>query len=367
MMYNVLKPYYRTTEVLAEIRECLDKGWTGMGYKTDEIEEAWKRYTKLPNAHFVNSATAGLHLAVKIFKDYYEWKDGDEIITTPLTFVSTNHVILYENLKPVFCDVDKYLCLDPDEIEKHLTSRTRAIMFMGMGGSVGQLDRVKKICDTYGLVLILDAAHMAGTKVDNKHIGHEADAAVFSFHAVKNMPTADAGMVCLNRSFLDSKARQLSWMGIDKNTHQRSRGGYSWHYDVPEVGYKYHGNSIMAAITLVALKYLDEDNDYRRDLARIYDNLLQADKVPVINSSRHLYQILVHNHEKVISYLNKKGIYPGVHYRSNLDYPMYHGSCPKAQDYADRLLSMPLHLGLSIEDIKHITDDFNNYTVLQQT
>jgi len=363
-MYNVLKPYYRTDEVIDEIRECLEIGWTGVGYKTDLIEQAWKDYTGLPYAHFVNSATAGLHLAVKILKDYYLWEDGDEIITTPLTFVSTNHVLLYERLKPVFCDVDKYLCLDPDEIEKHITTHTRAVMFMGMGGSVGQLDRVKKICDANGLALILDAAHMAGTRVDNKHVGHEATVSVFSFHAVKNLPTADAGMVCFDHSLLDNKARQLSWMGIDKNTYQRSKKGYSWYYDVPEVGYKYHGNSVMAAMALVALRYLDQDNAYRNDLARIYDNLLDAEKIPVVYSSRHLYQVLVDNREKVIAYLNSKGIYPGVHYRSNLDYPMYRGSCPKAKDYADRLLSMPLHLGLTIDDIKHICDDFNNFKQL---
>ena len=88
---NVLLPKFRTNEILESIKECLDKGWTGLGYKTLEFEEAWKDYTELPHAHFLNSATSGLHLALNLFKNKYEWEDGDEIITTPLTFVSTNH------------------------------------------------------------------------------------------------------------------------------------------------------------------------------------------------------------------------------------------------------------------------------------
>jgi len=95
---QVLKPSYRVEECLEAIRECLECGWTGLGFKTTQFEEAWKTYTGLPHAHFLNSATAGLHLAVKIFKDAYGWEEGDEIITTPLTFVSTNHEYLLQLL-----------------------------------------------------------------------------------------------------------------------------------------------------------------------------------------------------------------------------------------------------------------------------
>ena len=118
---NVLKPKYRTQEVLDEIKICLDKGWTGMGFKTVEFEEAWKDYTKLDHAHFIQSNTAGLHLALHMFKTQEGWNDGDQIITTPLTFVSTNHAILYERLQPVFADVDEHLCLDPKSIEKRIS------------------------------------------------------------------------------------------------------------------------------------------------------------------------------------------------------------------------------------------------------
>src|ERR1039458_3343476 len=110
---NLFVPNFRVDEVLQEIKICLEKGWTGFGFKTVEFEDKWKEYTGLPNAHFISSATAGLHLALHVFKKKFNWADGAEVITTPVTFVSTNHAILYENLKPVFADVDDMLCLSP--------------------------------------------------------------------------------------------------------------------------------------------------------------------------------------------------------------------------------------------------------------
>ena len=94
-------------------RDFLEKGWTGLGYKTLQFEEAWRRYTGLPHAHFLSSATAGLHLALRLLKERHGWADGDEVISTPLTFVSTSHAILHAGLQVVFADVDEYLCLDP--------------------------------------------------------------------------------------------------------------------------------------------------------------------------------------------------------------------------------------------------------------
>jgi dTDP-4-amino-4,6-dideoxygalactose transaminase len=122
---NLFVPTFRNEEISEQINECLDKGWTGLGFKTVEIENQWREYTGLPNAHFLNSNTSGLHLAVKILKDSNKWKDGDEIITSPLTFVSSNHSIMYENLKPVFADVDEFLCLDPKSVEQKITKKTK--------------------------------------------------------------------------------------------------------------------------------------------------------------------------------------------------------------------------------------------------
>jgi len=172
-------PTFRVEECLAEIRECLEKGWTGLGFKTVQFEEAWKHYTGLPHAHFVNSATAGLHLAVRLLKEQGQWQAGDEIITTALTFVSSNHVILYEKLKPVFADIDEYLCLDPASVMDRITPRTRAVLFVGLGGNTGRYEDILRLCRERGLKVILDASHMTGTRLHGRHVGHDADAAVF--------------------------------------------------------------------------------------------------------------------------------------------------------------------------------------------
>jgi len=366
-------PTFRTEECLAAIRECLDKGWTGLGFKTAQFEEAWKSHTALPHAHFVSSATAGLHLALRMLKERYQWQDGDEIISTPLTFVSSNHVVLYERLQPVFADVDDYLCLDPASVASRITPRTRAVIFVGLGGNTGQLDAIISLCRERGLKLILDAAHMSGTRFHGRHVGLEGDVSVFSFHAVKNLPTADGGMICFPDAEQDAAARRWTWLGIDKDTFSRthSDSSYKWHYQVEHVGFKYHGNSIMAAIGMVSLKYLETDNAYRCQLAAWYDEALQgADEVtrvptaPDCESSRHLYQVLVDRRDQVMVALNQEQIYPGVHYRDNTVYPMYANqpSCPRARRASDRVISLPLHLQMEQGDVARVCDALRRST-----
>ncbi len=359
-------PTFRVEECLAEIRECLEKGWTGLGYKTVQFEAAWRQYTGLPHAHFLNSATSGLHLAVRLLKDQGGWQAGDEIITTPLTFVSTNHAILYENLTPVFADVDEYLCLDPDAVARRITPRTRAVMFVGLGGNTGCYAELVQLCRARGLKLILDAAHMTGTRWHGRHVGGEADVSVFSFQAVKNLPTADAGMICFADPALDAAVREWTWMGINKDTYSRttSAGSYKWYYEVDNLGFKYHGNSIMAALGLVSLKYVDQDNAYRRQLAAWYDAGLagveRLKRIPVrpgCESSRHLYQILVDNRDEVMLALNNQQIYPGVHYRDNTIYKLYasaRDTCPRSWAASEQLVSLPLHLRLTYADVQRI-------------
>lgn len=375
MAIQVFKPKYRIKEVLKEIEECLEIGWTGLGFKTEQLEEAWKSYTSLDHAHFVASNTVGLQIALKVLKDANKWKDNDEVITTPLTFVSSNHAILYNNLKPVFADVDDQLCLDVKSIESKITKKTKAVMFVGIGGNIGQYNEVRKLCNDYGLKLILDAAHMAGTQISRvfmgvaqttSQIGWDADVTIFSFQSVKNMPTADSGMICFNNKDYDVLARKLSWLGIDKDTYNRtnSKGSYKWDYDVIDLGFKAHGNSIMASMGLVALKYLNEDNKKRREICNLYEEGFKNDKLvkPILHnpdciSSRHLYQIRVANRNDVMEYLNANDIFPGVHYKDNTEYQLYSdakGTCPNAYKLSEEIISLPLHMFLTEDDIAKV-------------
>ncbi|WP_095196503.1 DegT/DnrJ/EryC1/StrS aminotransferase family protein [Pseudomonas sp. Irchel 3A7] len=366
MAVQLFVPNFRVDECLEGIRECLEKGWTGLGFKTIQFEDSWKEYTGLPHAHFLSSNTVGLHLAFHMMKAKYGWSDDAEVITTPLTFVSTNHAILEAKLTPVFADVDESLCLDPVDVEKKITDKTKALIFVGLGGNTGQYDKVLKLCKDRGIKVVLDAAHMSGTRVDGKHIGHDADVTVFSFQAVKNLATADSGMICFADAEDDAHARKLTWLGINKDTYARtaSQGAYKWMYDVEELGFKYHGNSIMAAIGLVSLKYLDRDNAYRRQLAAWYQEGLEEDELirivqvaPGCESSRHLFQVRVAKRDEVLMALNENEIYPGVHYRDNTEYKLYSfgaGTCPVAHEISKELISLPMHMGVTKQDVDFI-------------
>ena len=354
MTIPLFKPKFRVSDCTERLAAVLDTGWTGYGKECLEFEEEWRNYAKFPNAHFINSNTSGLHLALEIFKREYRWSSSTEILTTPLTFVATNHTILQAGLKPRFVDVDDQLCIDLNALRARLTSACKAIVFVGIGGNVGQFDEIVTFCQKNGLLLILDAAHMAGTKASGDQVGTEADCSVFSFQAVKNLPTADSGMICFKSDYFDEVVRKLSWMGIDKTTFKRSQtDGYRWDYEVNELGYKYHGNSVMAAIGRSALAHLDEDNDQRRYLAEVYSGILSsAGNVEIveqrsdIESSRHLFQIRVKNREFLIQALASNGIGTGVHYKNNLEYPMYrdqYAFAPNAAKLSREVLSLPLY------------------------
>ena len=336
---------------------------------------SWRKHSGLRNAYFTNSATAALNLAVSTLKDRYQWEDGSEVISTPLTFVSTNHAILRAELKPVFADVDETFCLDPESIKAKINSKTKAVMYVGIGGNAGRYKEVVDLCRSYGLKLILDAAHMAGTRLDNRNPGEKADAVIYSFQAVKNLPAGDAGMLCMIDDECDRVAREKGWLGINKDTYKRStekKGGYKWKYDVAYLGDKYNGNSVMAAIAIAQLPHLEEDNEYRRKLTEMYTTGL-SDSYEYVGvpryfenciPSRHLFQILVPDRDGLIEYLNSRDIFPGVHYTPNTEYSMYRyakGTCNHAEYVGEHVLSLPLHLRVTEEDVRYVVNCVKEY------
>lgn len=370
MSIQVFKPVFDVEACLKQIRECLEKGWTGMGFKTVEFEEMWKKYTGCENAYYVNSDTAALNLAFDILKTEKKWNDGDEVISTPLTFVSTNHAILKAGLHAVFADVDDTLCLDPDDVEKKITPKTKAVCFVAFGGNTGRWEDIVKICQKHNLALVLDAAHMAGTRLNGKIPGNEADVVCWSYQAVKNLPTGDSGMICFKNKAYDTLARQRAWLGINKDTYSRvsANGSYKWKYDVQYLGNKYNGNAVMASIAIAQLPHLDKDNAYRRQVAQWYRERLSkvgTDKIKFVRipenceCSQHIFQIFVEKRDELLQFLNEHDIYPGVHYITNTEYSMYSygkGTCPNADYASDHVISLPCHLALTKEDVDHVCD-----------
>ncbi len=380
MAIQLFKASFDVEACLQQVRECLEAGWTGMGFKTAAFEEEWKKYTGHKYAYYLNSNTAGLYMAVNTLKEEYGWDDGDEVISTPLTFISTNHAISKSNLHAEFADVDDTLCLDPDSVLKHITDKTRAVIFVGFGGNTGNFKKIVKICREHNLKLILDAAHMAGTRYRDGSVpgtNGDADVTVYSFQAVKNLPTGDSGMICTDSEELDQIFRKKAWLGISKDTYSRTinkEGTYKWKYDVEYVGDKYNGNAIMAGIALAQLPNLDRDNAYRRALAEWYTESLKKypEQIGLVNvpedciSSRHLFQIMVKDRDGLMMYLNANEIYPGVHYVVNTDYQMYDyakGTCPRAEYVSDHIISLPMHMGVSYSDVQFITSCIEKYVM----
>ncbi|MBQ7500523.1 MAG: DegT/DnrJ/EryC1/StrS family aminotransferase, partial [Clostridia bacterium] len=199
--------------------------------------------------------------------------------------------------------------------------------------------------------------------------GGDADIIVYSFQAVKNLPTGDSGMICCADDKLDAIVRKKAWLGINKDTYARSvskDGAYKWKYDVEYVGDKYNGNAIMAGIALAQLPHLDRDNSYRRTLGGWYTDAFSKypDQIKLVTvpddcvSSRHLFQIMVDDRDGLMSYLNENQVYPGVHYVANTDYHMYSyakGTCPKAEYVSDHIISLPMHMKVTFDDVKYIT------------
>jgi dTDP-4-amino-4,6-dideoxygalactose transaminase len=371
---QLFKPVFDIDNTLDEIRNCLELGWTGMGFKTNEFETIWSNYTGHKFNLFLNSATAGLNLAFEVLKKIEGWKQDSEVISTGLTFVSTNHAIILAGLVPVFCDVDETLTLDPNSFLKMITKKTKAAVFVGIGGNFGNLNEIKSICEHYNIKLVLDAAHMAGTRAPNgQFLSKLSDITVYSFQAVKNLPTADSGMFSTNNVVYYELAKKLSWLGIDLDTFTRSTDGYKWKYSVDEIGYKYNGNSVMAAIAIVQARSLDDHNQKRRLICKQYDELFDAAKIKqvshpkIINqnqSSRHLYQIVVEDRDSLISWLNNKGIGVGVHYIDNTFYDvfkLYKRSNDYSRNVSTKLISLPLHLELELDDIEFIVFSIKEY------
>lgn len=376
---HLFQPFFRTDEVLMHVRECLNLGWTGDGFKTVEFEDAWSQYAQCKNALFLNSNTAGLFMCFETLKEKHGWNESAEVITTPLTFVSTNHAILNAGLKPIFGDVDSSLNLSPRSVLENITCNTKAVIFVGIGGNPANYHEILAICRENNLICILDAAHMAGTKCNDVQIGSDADFTILSFQAVKNCPASDAGLISALSDEDHATLKSRYWLGIDKSTFERSKSNsrYKWEYNVDYLSNKYNGNSIAASLGLVSLKYLDEDNKRRRMLSALYDDILRTRNSDLFRTiphlevgedyryetSRHLYQICLDssiNRNELILALNARDIYPGVHYVSNKIYRPYLNlpttKTPNADLLSQSIISLPLHLRMSEDDVSIVCD-----------
>ncbi len=367
-MIPVFKPYYDERE-LSALKATLDSGWVGLGPRTKEFEDKFAEYVGAKYCVGLNSCTAALHLACEVMN-----VKGGEVITSPMTFVSSNHAIIYAGGTPVFCDIEEdTLNIDPAKIEGLITPKTKAIMCVHYGGYACDMERINEIAQKHNLVVIEDAAHASGGEWNEKKLGSIGDISCFSFHAVKNLAMGEGGAICTNDEEIYKKLMRLRWMGITKDTWSRAEGkSYSWYYDVVEFGYKYHLSDIAAAIGLIQLEKLDKANARRRELVNQYNDLLSGVE-ELDRPVRKPYQTLPAAHNYVIQtehrdglheYLKSKDISTGVHYIPSNHYELYKtytGETPVSERVWKRLLTLPLYPDLKNEQLAMIVDEIKAF------
>ena len=348
-------------EAIEAVGQVLRSGWLGMGPRTAEFEQAFATYVGNRHCVGLSSCTSALHLALRVL----DLPEGSEVITTPITFVSTNHAILYERCRPVFADVEADTGnIDVASIASKITERTRAIMAVHLGGYPCELDELYALASSCGVAVVEDCAHACGASYKGRPIGSHGHLHAFSFHAVKNLPMGDGGALVVRDQSIDARLRRLRWLGIDKDTfHRTQRPSYSWEYDVPEVGHKCHMNDIQAAIGLAQLRRLPEENARRAEIvARYYDGLRGVAGVTLLRRdddrvcSNHLCCILADDRDALVLRLQAAGIDTGMHYRRNDLYPMYKHdeSLVNAERFWRSAISLPLHMALTDEQVDYV-------------
>jgi dTDP-4-amino-4,6-dideoxygalactose transaminase len=373
-MIQVFKPMIRTSEILPKLEEIFSSGWIGLGPRTKIFEEKISNFLNCGNFIATNSCTSSLHLAVRCLN----LPKGSKILTTPITFVSTNSAILYENHSPVFYDIDPDTGnADPLSIERMISNHPdiKAIILAHIGGYSCDMEKINEIAKKNKIQVIEDCAHSFGGKYKGKMIGDTDNLCVWSFQAVKNLPVGDGGGISTKNDEIASRIRKLIWLGIDKNTVERSnldskKQSYNWDYEVVDIGYKYHMTDIMATIGLVQFEYLESDNQRRRLIAERYRNEITNPKCKKPDykedreSSYHFYPLFFENRDEVYKKLTDNMIYPGMHYKKNDRYIIFRNFEKDKLNGADRFerseLTLPIHLHLTDEDVTKIIDIVNN-------
>ena len=358
------RPWIDGTEIEA-VSQVLASKWISTGTKVREFERAFAEYLGVKHAIAVSSCTAALHLSLVVAGV----GNGDEVITTPYTFTATAEAIRYVGAKPVFVDIHQdTLNIDTSKIEQAITAHTKAILPVHIAGIPCDMDALRDVCQSYNLTLIDDAAHAIPTEYRGQHIGSIGDLSAFSFYANKNLTTAEGGMITTNNDAFAKPLRTMRLHGIDKDAWSRQSERNIWHYDIATEGYKYNMTDIQAAMGLCQLMKLNKQHERRRNFAQTYQTELA--KFPQIRTpiapenprehAWHLYiiQLQTGNRDDFVASLRAANIECSVHYIPLHLFEFYQerygysvGDFPCAEAAFERVVSLPLHPGLTETDI----------------
>lgn len=359
--------------------DALDSGWITKGPKVQQFESDFCAYTLAQHALALNSCTAALHLAMLGFGI----GPGDEVITTPLTFVATANMIVMIGATPVLADIDpETLNIDVKSIEKCISPRTKAIVPVHLAGQSCDLEPILELARQHNLLVIDDAAHAIGTWYQDKPIGAWCDASAFSFYATKNITTGEGGMLTSPHADLMDKVRPLSLHGLSKDAWKRYSAEGFQHYLVDAPGFKYNMTDLQAAMGMEQLKKCDLLLQKRHERVLYYREQLkdlplrfQAD-LPNSKHSHHLFMVVLDSkqlqlsRDQVLSELHKNGIGCAVHFIPVHFHPFYKellklsaDALPIANQVGQELLSLPLYPDLSQSDQDRVIDVFSNILI----
>lgn len=343
-------------EEIENVVEVLKSGMIAQGPKVMEFEEKFANWIGAKYGIATNSGTSALHVALLACGI----GEGDEVITTPFTFIASGNAIVYTGATPVFADIDlDTYTIDPDKIEDLITDKTKAILPVQLYGQAADMDKIREIAEKHDLKIIEDAAQAHGAEYNGEKVGILGDMACFSFYPTKNMTTSEGGMITTNDEELAKKAQMFRAHGASER----------YHHD--EIGYNFRMTDIAAAIGLAQLKVIDEFNDKRISNADYLNEQLKDVEGIVTPKSPdnykhvyHQYTILVEkgNRDEWVEFLTNKGIGTGIHYPIPLyNQPIYkklgiEGDCPLAEKAADNVISLPVHPSLTKEDLDLVVD-----------
>jgi dTDP-4-amino-4,6-dideoxygalactose transaminase len=378
-MTELVVPFHRPSigeEEITEVVETLRSGWLTTGPRVARFEREFGQYCGVPHALAVNSATAGLHLALASLGI----GPGDEVITTPMTFCATVQAILHVGATPVLADIGADGNIDPEQIGYRISDRTRAIIPVHLAGLPCEMDTIWALARKRGIHVIEDAAHAAGARYGGQPIGaahvgsgKTSDAVVFSFYATKNLTTGEGGMITTHQAGLAESMRVLALHGVSSDGWGRYTTHGHWHYDVLAHGFKYNLSDIQAAIGIHQLRKLDQFIERRALYARMYHAAFSGvDEVdlppdnPRCRHAWHLYILRLNlrrlriDREEFIRALRERGLGASVHFipipllRFFAELPLAHYECPRALDLYSRIVSIPLYPAMREEQVQYV-------------
>lgn len=364
-------PYGKQTidqDDIQAVVDVLKSDFLTTGPKIAEFEQTVADYVGAKYAVAISNGTSALHAACFAAGI----GPGDEVITTPLTFAASANCVLYCGGTPVFADVDpKTYNIDPEDIRRKITDRTKAIIAVHLAGQPCDMDAIHSIAHEYGLIVIEDGAHALGSVYKGKKVGSLSDMTTFSFHPVKPITTGEGGMIVTDNEEFYKKMALFRSHGITRDDSMMTRNDGPWFYQQFDLGYNYRITDIQCALGCSQMKKLDRFLALRKEIVAHYneafadcDNIITPYQLSDTESGWHLYIVQVKNCDRrqVFEKMREKGIGVNVHYIPVYMHPYYqeHGyenvHCANAEEIYSHIISLPLYPGLTSEQQDYVID-----------